>query len=475
MRIEVLLFARNLFSSLSWESFQIMSELHELDLTANEVGLVTVSAVPLLLRLAVLRLGRNRLTALPGRAFFACPALTELHLEDNAIESLKDDTFAGLGILEVLDLSSNRIRVLPPFLLRPLVAIETIYLENNLVGEVPDDWFNPKEDVPFLFLSANSWACFCSLTYLSAYLGDFFFNFYVRDGTIISRDPRSLVCHSPPWLKDRAVYDVHRDDLCRSTTPPQTVPTAPSAGPTGESRDEGGRGDGAVIWRPAVTEGQDEGGRGDGAVVWRPAQTASFFSLPGRTVTTMSYLATLTPSLPTTVGRQRGWNESSAASFGRPPSAGVFCVWLLAGYACLCAMGLGCTLLTLAKLAVLYKVAYEPLSATLARGRGGTAEGGAEAVYRSMLFVSRESREAYRTTLYREPGTQVALQQWSDAMGGGQDAEGGAGWRQRFSVLLRQERAEPGGVREERDWVVGEWLAQYLPGVTRDVAPLPVL
>ncbi|XP_077400257.1 uncharacterized protein LOC144034934 [Vanacampus margaritifer] len=484
--IEVLLFPRNQFSSLSWESFQMFSKLYELDLTANEVGQVTSSAVPLLPGLSVLRLGHNRLTSLVDRAFSACPALTNLYLDNNAIESLNDGTFAGLSKLEVLDLTSNRIRVLPPHLLRPLVAIETLYLETNQISELPDDWFNPREDVPYLYLSDNPWACECSLTYLHTYLEDFYFNFYVRDGKIISRDPKSLVCHSPQRSKGRAVMVVDQDDLCPPSTTPQTAttPLPPSV-------------------TSSVTEGPEwksEGARGDGPVARQPAVTTSSTSLPehSRTTTTVSrpttptsslpttesLLTTLTATLPTTlpavtpasseVPRTWRWerNEGGATPLRHMPGAGVFCVWLFAGNVCLCVLGAASSLMTLVRLVVLYRGAYKPLSTALATGGGAQqvrVYGGMTAVYRSVLFVSRKEGEmvqggpVYRTTLHRAPGTQVALQQWSDVLGEHQD---GAGWRQRFSVLLRQEREGPDGGREERDWVVGAWLAQQIPSLT---------
>jgi len=46
---------------------------------------------------------------------------------------------------------------------------------------MPDGWFNQKEEVPYLFLSANPWACYCSLGYLREYLDDFESNIYVRE------------------------------------------------------------------------------------------------------------------------------------------------------------------------------------------------------------------------------------------------------------------------------------------------------
>lgn len=122
---QVLLFPSNLFSGLSWSSFQIFPEIYEIDLTNNKVPvhrgcwragrggarLVTVLCVqvpevtpggaPVLPGLRVLRLGSNLLTALPDGSFSACPGLTELYLQENAIGALGDRTFSGLSQLEV--------------------------------------------------------------------------------------------------------------------------------------------------------------------------------------------------------------------------------------------------------------------------------------------------------------------------------------------------------------------------------------
>uniref|UniRef100_H3C5B1 LRRCT domain-containing protein n=1 Tax=Tetraodon nigroviridis TaxID=99883 RepID=H3C5B1_TETNG len=170
---EVLLFPHNLFSGLAWSSFQPFAQLYEVDLTANQVS------------------------ALPDGSFSACPALTELYLDNNAIGSLANHTFSGLALLKLLDLSSNRIQVLPPVLLHPLASLDTLILENNQVQAVPDDWFGPKEEVPYLLLAANPWACGCALRYLKAYLAEYGDNVYVRAGPTYTNNPDSVVSLLP--------------------------------------------------------------------------------------------------------------------------------------------------------------------------------------------------------------------------------------------------------------------------------------
>lgn len=127
---KVLLFPRNLFSSLSWSSFQSFTAIYEIDLTANKVcvrltpekhqlqsnikanGLsclqvpeVPLTSSPALPTLRVLRLTSNLLTSLPDHSFSACPGLTELYLDGNNIGSLSDHTFSGLSKLEVSTLA----------------------------------------------------------------------------------------------------------------------------------------------------------------------------------------------------------------------------------------------------------------------------------------------------------------------------------------------------------------------------------
>ncbi|XP_061525677.1 phospholipase A2 inhibitor beta-like [Phycodurus eques] len=359
---QVLLFPSNQFTSLSWESFQIFSKLHELDLTANQVGQVTPRAEPLLPHLSVLRLGRNRLTSLPDRAFSACPALTHLYLDNNAIESLSDDTFAGLSKLEILDLSSNHIRVLPPLLLRPLVGIETLYLESNQISELSDNWFSPREEVPYLYLSANPWACFCELMYLNTYIKDYFFNFYVRDDTTISRDPKSVVCHSPQWSKGRAILDLNLDDLCLPPTLQQTIATPLP-----------------FQYNLRVTEWQKQS-KGNGSDdVWQ--LTTSGASDRFSTTTTASHPSTSTP-LPATLSvatpaSSEVLDKRDGAPRSHVPGAGVFCVWLLVSNVCLCVVMAASTVVTLVKLVVWYRGASDmqtqktPKKKSITRKSGG--------------------------------------------------------------------------------------------------------
>lgn len=58
---------------------------------------------------------------------------------------------------------------------------------------MPDDWFIQNENVGYLFLSANPWACSCSVGYLSEYVMDNDYNIYIRSGPLINNEPKSVV------------------------------------------------------------------------------------------------------------------------------------------------------------------------------------------------------------------------------------------------------------------------------------------
>ncbi|XP_055012143.1 platelet glycoprotein Ib alpha chain-like [Boleophthalmus pectinirostris] len=104
-------------------------------------------------------------------------------------------------------------------MMHPLKAIETLYLEGNKIKVLPDNWFSQKNEVPYLYLSANPWACSCSLGYLRMYLEEYDYNVYVKDGPIISADAESVICDSPRSLKGQSVIKLEESDFCNPLTP----------------------------------------------------------------------------------------------------------------------------------------------------------------------------------------------------------------------------------------------------------------
>lgn len=182
---------------------------------------------------------------------------------------------------------------------------------------------------------------------------------------------------------------------------------------------------------------------------------------------------------------------------------------------------------------------------TYNRGEEKEAAGGVKALYRSVLFIHKdgeateshavqggtervlvtpepagdeagtrelgpqgrrgENSGVYRKTLYRLISREQAVEGWRDVMeecrvssegGGGRDEgldrDGSRGEvsRKSYSIILREEREEAGGGREELDWIVGgwevkrggeeeprsswgEWLAHFLPSMPWGVTTPP--
>lgn len=75
-----------------------------------------------------------------------------------------------------------------------LLIFQTLYISSlSQIKVMPDGWFSQKMEVPYLYLSANPWACSCSLDYLRTYLEEYESNVYTRDGPVIRSDAESVV------------------------------------------------------------------------------------------------------------------------------------------------------------------------------------------------------------------------------------------------------------------------------------------
>ncbi|XP_034424740.1 platelet glycoprotein Ib alpha chain isoform X2 [Hippoglossus hippoglossus] len=614
---KVLLFPRNLFSSVPWSSFKICPDIYEIDLTGNQVPEVTPSAAPILPTLSVLRLGWNHLGSIPDGSFTACPALTELYLDNNNIDALSNHSFSGLSKLEILELSSNHIKVLPELLLHPVPAIEILCLEINKIKVMPDNWFSTKEEVPYLYLSANPWVCSCDIGYLHGYIDDYA-NVYVRDGIDITPEPESVICDSPQRLKGQPLMSLNESDWCPTDDTPSTVTSISSSPATTITAAATVETTMVTLqlhtvyhrvvtssWYQTFTSSfewssiseKDPGVRdlsfGSHLPSESPASTSTAAPMKARTIESVpSTVTSTTPKLQlitATAPTEAANTPVSPWVFDRAPggerrgrigavgAAGLFCFWLFAVCVLLCVVSVVCILATLARLVDWYRKVYKPLNVALARrgggggegvrlltynrreekevaggvaggGAGGGGGGGVVALYRSVLFIHREEEKAvereervsegerggrggrerllvtveptgeevkredegergameergvYRQTLYRLLSKEEAISGWRDVMeecrvpaeDGG--AGGGEASRKRYSVILREERGEAGGGREELEWVVGgwevkggwgggegagprsswgEWLANYLPSMPWGVTMPP--
>lgn len=73
--------------------------------------------------------------------------------------------------------------------------------------------------MPYLFLSANPWACSCALGYLHRYLDQFEFNVYTRSGVTYTNDPDSVVSTPPPPPGSAGPVPPPARSLSRCATP----------------------------------------------------------------------------------------------------------------------------------------------------------------------------------------------------------------------------------------------------------------
>ncbi|XP_040928925.1 leucine-rich repeat-containing protein 4 isoform X2 [Betta splendens] len=251
------------------------------------------------------------------------------------------------------------------------------------------------------------------------------------------------------------------------------------------------------------------------------------------TTTTSSKATTSSPSLGGSVTAADRWARTRAHR-----AAAAFCFWLFVVCLLLCITSAACVAVTGVWLWMWYRRVYRPRSKVQARrGVGGErvelltlnkeekeATGGVKALYRSVLYVHREEEAAeekeadggkeqvlvnlqptaaegatrggetrvYRKTLYRLISKEEAIEAWrvmeecrvsaeeaGRKVGGEGGARGGGASKRSYSVILREEREEAGGARQELDWVVGgwevkeaeprsswgEWLAGFLPSM----------
>ena len=81
-----------------------MQSLQTLDLSNNEIAIISVSSLEELTHLDELLLGGNRITQVP--VFPGTLSLTKLDLHDNPIASIEENPFQHLKSMEELDMQN---------------------------------------------------------------------------------------------------------------------------------------------------------------------------------------------------------------------------------------------------------------------------------------------------------------------------------------------------------------------------------
>ena len=106
-----------------------------------------------------------------------------LDVSNSQIETVTDEAWRSLQTADQVDLSGNRLTTL-----------------NRLLQ---------TENITFrwIALHGNPLSCECDQRWLAAWLKSLGSSLY---------QPGSVVCHSPDWLKKRAIYSLNSDDYCRN-------------------------------------------------------------------------------------------------------------------------------------------------------------------------------------------------------------------------------------------------------------------
>ncbi|GBP34693.1 Toll-like receptor 6 [Eumeta japonica] len=103
----------------------------------------------------VLDISYNDLIVVTDSCLTKLRSLTKLYLQNNAISTLEDRAFGGLSNLQVLNLSSNFLNSIPPKLFVETKSLKEIYLSNNTINVLLPGVFEGLEQLQILDLSKN--------------------------------------------------------------------------------------------------------------------------------------------------------------------------------------------------------------------------------------------------------------------------------------------------------------------------------
>ncbi|XP_073336560.1 LOW QUALITY PROTEIN: leucine-rich repeat-containing G-protein coupled receptor 5-like [Pagrus major] len=135
-----------------------LSNLHfleELRLAGNDLSLIPRGAFTGLYNLKVLMLQNNQLRSVPAEAFNNLHNLQSLRLDANHISSVPVGCFSGLRSLRHLWLDDNSLTEVPVEALGELPALQAMTLALNHISHVPDNAFSKLGRLVVLHLNNN--------------------------------------------------------------------------------------------------------------------------------------------------------------------------------------------------------------------------------------------------------------------------------------------------------------------------------
>ncbi|XP_029350780.1 leucine-rich repeat-containing G-protein coupled receptor 5 [Echeneis naucrates] len=135
-----------------------LSNLHfleELRLAGNDLSFIPRGAFTGLYNLKVLMLQNNQLKSVPAEAFNNLNNLQSLRLDANHISSVPIGCFSGLRSLRHLWLDDNSLTEVPVGALSELPALQAMTLALNLISHIPDHAFSKLGRLVVLHLNNN--------------------------------------------------------------------------------------------------------------------------------------------------------------------------------------------------------------------------------------------------------------------------------------------------------------------------------
>ncbi|XP_054862687.1 leucine-rich repeat-containing G-protein coupled receptor 5-like [Amphiprion ocellaris] len=145
-------------NNLTVMSSRALSNLHfleELRLAGNDLSSIPRGAFSGLYNLKVLMLQNNQLRSVPAEAFNNLHNLQSLRLDANHISSIPVGCFSGLRSLRHLWLDDNSLTEVPVEALSELPALQAMTLALNHIGHVPDHAFSQLGRLVVLHLNNN--------------------------------------------------------------------------------------------------------------------------------------------------------------------------------------------------------------------------------------------------------------------------------------------------------------------------------
>lgn len=141
--MKILLLNRNNISTLHDKAFKELTSLEELELSTNQIKVITGDSFHGLRNLVRLDLRNNLIAMVGDKTFIEMPSLRELELDQNEIEYISEKALDGMRNLRKLRLSDNRLISLEPDFLAGAPSVYFLDLRDNELKTMTFDNIKP--------------------------------------------------------------------------------------------------------------------------------------------------------------------------------------------------------------------------------------------------------------------------------------------------------------------------------------------